>query len=496
VLADKINVMTILKNISIAINGIAIWVIYFKKPFNSEDYISEYRFDEALETSEGAKKKEAIKPLQDSKSYTRISGIWLNFPKLHYYTFNWNKDERVKKELATRKPLLQKALETQIQEQAAIVVFFHELSRSGAPILGMDLAKRFKKLGNVVVISLKKGPLEENLKEMGIPVFIVDWEDELLRSPLLELILKTAMVNRAVVNSICSYPVARILKKQNIPFLTLVHEFASYIADKEIYPLIHDSSYSVYYPSRLVSENAFEVHPDLKRSNVSIMPQGLIKSPISSDAWVVQSEYTIIKNAFQRGGDRDVPVILGVGSIEPRKGVDLFISTAQTILRNGCAKLFRFVWIGGPLNDFHKLDYKVHLNEQIKRAGLSEYVILVDPITNLGAAYDQADVFFLSSRLDPLPLVSIEAMENGLPLVCFEGASGIADYLKDDEKTASMVVPYLDVESAAHKICELINDPEARIRNGRIQQAFSRRRFDMDVYAMSILDEFGNCHHK
>jgi hypothetical protein len=43
-----------------------------------------------------------------------------------------------------------------------------------------------------------------------------------------------------------------------------------------------------------------------------------------------------------------------------------------------------------------------------------------------------ADLFLLSSRLDPLPNVAIDELTMGLPVLCFEKTSGIADFMRCD----------------------------------------------------------------
>ena len=41
-------------------------------------------------------------------------------------------------------------------------------------------------------------------------------------------------------------------------------------------------------------------------------------------------------------------------------------------------------------------------------------------VNSLEPVYAMADIFLLSSRLDPFPNVAIDAMLAGLPVVCFE----------------------------------------------------------------------------
>ena len=45
------------------------------------------------------------------------------------------------------------------------------------------------------------------------------------------------------------------------------------------------------------------------------------------------------------------------------------------------------------------------------------------------AAYKTADILLLSSRLDPLPNVAIDAMLHSKPVLSFEKTSGISDIL-------------------------------------------------------------------
>lgn len=478
-------------NIFLLMRGVLLWRTHCNKPFDSANYTQNYGC--VVTNTEGLKQGKIFgksKNYPQEKHYTRISGVWLRFPKLHYYTFNWEKDARVSQELKHWKNILHESMRIRLHEGGAVLLVLHELSRTGAPILGVELAKRVLREANVIVISLKEGPLEEVLKELGIPVFVIDWENELIRNPMLEMILQEGNVNRAVVNSICSYPVIDALSKRQIPIVGLVHEFSSYVAFNGVFPMLHDASVAVFYPAPLVAEDAYRGHPLLGKKNVRVLPQGLIKAPSTSDARLIASEMHSIRKIFHDGDDQDVCVVLGVGTIEPRKGVDLFISTAQAILRTGAINPFRFVWIGNATNPSHRYDYLVHLREQIRRGGLSDHVYIMDPLQNLQAAFVEADLFFLSSRLDPLPLVSLEAMEHGLPLVCFEGASGIADYIQEFPEISSTVVPYLDTEMAARRIRELIGDSHERVRIGLNQQAFSRKRFDMDAYTKEILSQF------
>ena len=71
-----------------------------------------------------------------------------------------------------------------------------------------------------------------------------------------------------------------------------------------------------------------------------------------------------------------------------------------------------------------------------------------------------ADLFYVSSRLDPLPNVAIDAGMLGLPVICFEGATGFRGNSCSREKTTARqtVMPHLDVDAAARLIVEFAEE--------------------------------------
>ena len=99
------------------------------------------------------------------------------------------------------------------------------------------------------------------------------------------------------------------------------------------------------------------------------------------------------------------------------------------------------------------------------------------------------DIFLLSARLDPFPNVAIDAMRRGMPLVCFEGASGVAEVLAQQPGCRELVVPYAAIDLAAALILELGENPAYRRQMSASVKAFAARAFDMDTYT-DRLDQF------
>ncbi len=104
-------------------------------------------------------------------------------------------------------------------------------------------------------------------------------------------------------------------------------------------------------------------------------------------------------------------------------------------------------------------------------AGSDDTVSIVDAIPDLEPIYRLADLFLLSSRLDPLPNVAIDAALRGIPVVCFEGATGIADLLAQGHSDQPMRGAPSRRDAAATVIARLVATIAERIEIGRAVQA-------------------------
>ena len=131
------------------------------------------------------------------------------------------------------------------------------------------------------------------------------------------------------------------------------------------------------------------------------------------------------------------------------------------------------------------------LSKQLKRAVGRGNVAVLDEVSSLEHAYALADVFFLSSRLDPLPNVCIDAALRKMPIVfAFENTTGFADLLKANPATQRSVVPHLDVGAAARVIAELADDNRALKELGEATHRIAERTFNMDHY-IGHIDRLG-----
>jgi len=171
------------------------------------------------------------------------------------------------------------------------------------------------------------------------------------------------------------------------------------------------------------------------------------------------------QGAGERAGERpDGAVVVGCcGSVEHRKGVDLWLRAARQVLAELPDAAVRFVWVG---------------DGQAPTAQLDPRIRFAGPSDNPYPAMASFDVATLPSRDDPFPLVVLESMLLGVPVVAF-GVGGVPAQIGD----AGVVVPPGDVAALADAIRRLVLDPETRGELGdrarrRVLSEFSGADFE------------------
>jgi glycosyltransferase involved in cell wall biosynthesis len=165
-------------------------------------------------------------------------------------------------------------------------------------------------------------------------------------------------------------------------------------------------------------------------------------------------------------------VVVGCGTVNFRKGPDIFVDVAEELLRNVATTPIHFVWIGDG-EDKEALELVV----RDKQLGSS--------VSFLGYRKDSADligigdVLFLSSREDPFPLVVLEAAQFGIPSVCFREGVGIADFVGAGR---GLVCRDRSVIAAASALEKLLLDRELREKLGKeAQLSVTTHHFSMSA---------------
>jgi glycosyltransferase involved in cell wall biosynthesis len=181
----------------------------------------------------------------------------------------------------------------------------------------------------------------------------------------------------------------------------------------------------------------------------------------------------------------DALIVGGCGTIDWRKGVDLFIPLAKAV-QNQFGKAVHFVWVGG---DTKSTEF-ARIQHDIRHAGLAEYVHFIGVKPNPLDYFVVFDLLVLLSREDPFPLVVLEAASMGKPTICFDKSGGAKEFIAND---CGYVVPYLDIQAMAAKVVDLLNSVELRHGLGRNALHKVRAQCDLRVAGpqlMRVIERF------
>lgn len=373
-----------------------------------------------------------------------------------------------------------------------VIVVLHETSRTGAPILGWNIAKRLAGKYNIFTILIGDGALTTEMQNISVethgPFSVEDRHPADLRYAL-EPLFEGREFQYAIVNSTESRGIIEVCARELVPTVFLVHEFGSYVHPRLELIKAFDRSDEIVFPAELVASASVAIYPQLSQRAVRILPQGMSDLPSGDVSLMPPAQAGFLRLATMKAAG--VFFVLGAGSVSLRKGVDLFVAAAAATLHANPALEVHFVWIGHGYRPDRDMGYSVYLHEQVERSNLKDKVTFLDEVADLEQVYALADLFLLTSRLDPLPNVSIDAAWHGIPIVCFKEASGTAELLLRNPTTARGVVPHLDVHAAGEIIAKLAADRDLHLIMSQATAQLARDVFDMNAYVQK-LDALGS----
>jgi glycosyltransferase involved in cell wall biosynthesis len=367
-----------------------------------------------------------------------------------------------------------------------ILHFLHEGSRTGAPYILLRILERFARnpdVENVVFID-RGGPLIPAFREIASTFELDDCrafgfaELDAIGGFLDGLDDDVPCV--ALFNSVCNAHFVSPFAQRCIPIVYLVHEFAGAFPS-EYFLQAYDGSNWVVYPAQIVRDRNRMVAriPVAHHEKELVIPQGLLHPGIAAGnragaRAAIRAELDVADDAL---------IVLGCGSLDLRKGIDLFTATAMATTTGWRdPRPLVFIWIGGGRTETHSPYY--YVTHDIEVTGRTRQIRFLGERSDTAPYFLGADLFFLSSREDPFPCVVHEAMACGLPVVAFAEAGGAQEALQDG---AGVVVPYGDVPASTREITSLLLSPERRDEIARRAAERVDRLYDFDAYCRALV---------
>ena len=161
------------------------------------------------------------------------------------------------------------------------------------------------------------------------------------------------------------------------------------------------------------------------------------------------------------------PNIVFLGKLCERKGIYDLIEAVKKISRSN---FILNLYGDGEIEAVKKLIEKENLSHKIFVNGWVPHEIIAD-------LYDAADILVLPSYVEGLPMVVLEAIGRGLPVVA-TNVGGTAEAVMDGE--SGFIINPGDVNDLAKKLEILINDADLRERMGRRSLEIAAKKFSIN----------------
>jgi glycosyltransferase involved in cell wall biosynthesis len=336
-----------------------------------------------------------------------------------------------------------------------ILLVTHEASRSGAPRVAVLVARSLGALGHHVdVVTRAAGPLVADFAQVA-PTSEEPfgrlrrrlWRARRLRR--LAWVLDTAVAcvmlllrrpDLVYVNSTAAAVYLRPARWLGRPTLLHVHESGTVAGE------FLDRARA---PRALAGTRLVACSPSVRTGLVELSGRGadevVLLPSVPDDADVLRRAQEPPDRSYRP----DELVVGCCGSVERRKGADLWVEVAGLVRAALPGTPVRFVWVGD-------------VTDPVDQRASGDPVDFVGPSANPYAHMRRFDVATLPSRDDPFPLVVLESMLVATPVVAFAVGS-VSDQVGD----AGRVVAPEDTRAFAAEVVALLVDADERRRLGR-----------------------------
>ena len=169
----------------------------------------------------------------------------------------------------------------------------------------------------------------------------------------------------------------------------------------------------------------------------------------------------VIPNAAMLTSDRytegTAKRVIAVGRLDYQKGFDRLIDAWHIVQRTGRYNEWE-------LNIYGQGEWKGMLEERIRKYGIEETASINPPTKDIGKEYVNSSFSVMSSNYEGFPMVMIEAMACGLPVVSFDFKCGPRDIITNRKN--GIIVPNNDIDALAQAIAYMIDNESQRLEMG------------------------------
>lgn len=354
-----------------------------------------------------------------------------------------------------------------------VMLLLRDLTRGGATRLALSLFDAVAQDMSIRCVAWEGGPLEPDFRRLGPLQVLWSYPGLLpfpgaaaerrmagmvvgrMRMPLVGWSARRSEPQLVYANSIRSLHLVSRLGLSGYPIVLHVHELSVALAGFEAAnPGLIRSLPSHHIAVSQAVASALVTDFKVDTGSISVIPP------------FVAAPSTL---ATKRPGD-GIYTVGGIGNLTWSKGGVLWLLAARDLVGAVGEENVRFRWVGLRENDEGR-----QFRAMIEKLGLEHLVDLVPETSDPSAALATFDVLAMTSWEESASLVVLEAMAQGVPVVCFRGAGGPEELIGD----TGIIVDGFWPRSMAEAIAALRDHPDhaERLRGDavrRVQARFSR----------------------
>ena len=233
------------------------------------------------------------------------------------------------------------------------------------------------------------------------------------------------------------------------------------------YRYLYPKADAIIVPSAGAAEDLARIG-NLQRNRVRVLV-----SPVLTDSIITQAS-SPVDHAWLASSET-IPVILGVGELSPRKDFGTLLKAFAKVRQGRLCRLI-ILGKGKQTDDLQNLAMQLGIENDMSLPGF---------VDNPYSYMSKASMLVLTSRWEGSPVVLMEALALGLPVVATDCPSGPREILENGRLGA--LVPVGDVEALAEKISDTLNaPPDAAFLRSAAQKYHVTKSADQYLNAMGI----------
>ncbi len=180
---------------------------------------------------------------------------------------------------------------------------------------------------------------------------------------------------------------------------------------------------------------------------------------------------------------QQLPQILFLSRIEPKKGLDILIPALENVLASGIK--FQFILAGANPQD---PNYEAQIQQQIQQSPLAKYTTITGFVTGekKAALLQNADLFVLPSYYENFGIAVAEAMVTGVPVVI---STGVQIWPAVQQAEAGWVGK-CEVGEMTHLIQTALQNATERSRRGGNAQAYALKHYSWSAIATQMIQAY------